>query len=91
MRPELRHAFHELVHRRIVDAMHDVEHHHVVLFGVSLDDVLCLLLEEPERDGRQRDAARRADRKRKKAVAPLHTFLRRTTNRSAIFAPHIFL
>ena len=28
---------------------------------------------------------------RKKAEAPLHTFLRRTTNRSAIFAPHIFL
>ena len=79
---ELCDRLHESMHRRIVDAMDDIEYRRVVSLCAPLDDMLRLLFEKPEREGGHRDAACCADRQRQKAMPPLYAFfLRRITNR----------
>jgi hypothetical protein len=91
VRAELRDRPHESMHRRIVDAVHDVEHEHVIALGTPFDHMLRLFFEKPEGDRSDRHAARRSDGQRQKAMAPLHAFfLRRITNRWSIRAPHPF-
>jgi hypothetical protein len=58
------------VHRLVVDAVHGLHHGHVVLVGIALHDFVRLLLEKPERDHAQHDAAAAADRQREEVLPP---------------------
>ena len=59
-----------LVHGRIVDRVHGLHDRLVVAVGVALDDVIRLLLEEPERQRGEHHAAAPADGQRQEVLAP---------------------
>ena len=70
MRAELRDRVHHVVHRRIVDRVHRLHDELVEPIGAAGDDVVRLLLEEPEGDRGESDAAARSDREREEALPP---------------------